>query len=435
LLISKTKRRRSYITHPTATIKHLKLNIFSMSLDWKIELDRVIDAQADEVIGLRRYLHAHPEPSGEELKTSLHLYQLLGELGLDVRMGPQGCGVLADSTDPRPTEVGAKPIRRVAFRADLDALRIQDAKDVAYRSVHEGLMHACGHDSHTAIAYGVARTLDTLGRQDQLPWTVAWRALFQPAEETATGACQMIKAGALEDVGAMVALHVEPTRQVGEIAIRSGALTAHCDSLHIVIHGQGGHAARPHESKDPIAAAAQLISTLYQFVPRATDSLDAVVVTIGRIRGGETSNVIPDVVDLWGTVRTLSGRVRGQTIEQIRQLARGIEEITGTQIDVRLEVSIPSVHNDTELTRLVSQAAAEVVGEEHVQRIPQPSMGSEDFACYLENIPGVMFRLGSASDLAVQTGLHTPLFDIDERALAIGTKIITRAVVMAAQNG
>jgi amidohydrolase len=405
-----------------------------MSHDWQAELDRVIGEQANDVIGLRRYLHAHPEPSGKELKTSLHLYQLLGELGLDVRMGPQGCGVLVDSPDLQSGEKGATTKRRVAFRADIDALRIQDAKDVAYRSTHDGLMHACGHDGHTAIAYGTARVLDTMQRQGQLPWTVAWRALFQPAEETATGARQMIEAGALDGVGAMVALHMEPTRQTGEIGIRAGALTAHCDSLHIVIHGQGGHAARPHESKDPIAAAAQLISILYQFVPRATDSLDAVVVTIGRIRGGETSNVIPDRVDLWGTVRTLSGRVRAQTIEQIRQLARGIEEITNTRIDVQLEVSIPSVHNDTELARLIDQAAAEVVGEERVHRISRPSMGSEDFACYLENIPGVMFRLGSAADLAAQTGLHTPLFDIDERALAIGTKIMARAVVMAAKG-
>jgi len=405
-----------------------------MSFDWKAELDRVIGEQADEVIGLRRYLHAHPEPSGEELKTSLHLYQLLGALGLDVRMGPNGCGVLADSVQLGAHDPDARTIRRVAFRADIDALRIQDAKEVSYRSTNEGLMHACGHDGHSAIAYATARALTTLLQQGKLPWEIAWRALFQPAEETATGARQMVDVGALDGVCALLALHVEPSRPVGEIGIRAGAMTAHCDTLHMIIHGQGGHAARPHESKDPIAAAAQLISTLYQFIPRATDSLDAVVVTIGRIRGGETSNVIPDMVDLWGTVRTLSGRVREQTIEQIRQLARGIEEITSTRIDVLLEVSIPSVQNDTELTRLIDEAATEVVGKEHVLQIPRPSMGSEDFACYLENIPGVMFRLGSASDLTAQTGLHTPRFDIDERALAIGTRIMARTVVMAGKE-
>ena len=175
-----------------------------MSCEWKAELDRVICEQADDVIGLRRHLNAHPEPSGEELKASLHLYQLLGELGLDVRMGPQGCGVLADSaedsqlldTSPYSKRKGAK--QRVAFRADIDALRIQDAKDVVYRSTHDGFMHACGHDAHTAIAYGVARALNTLQRQDLLPWTVHWRAIFQPAEETATGARQMMQAGALD---------------------------------------------------------------------------------------------------------------------------------------------------------------------------------------------------------------------------------------------
>ena len=294
-------------------------------------------------------------------------------------------------------------------------------------------MHACGHDAHAAIAYGVAHALTTLENQGGLPWPIAWRAILQPAEETVLGARQMIDAGALDGVSSIFALHVEPARRTGEIGIRAGTLTSYCDTIRIVVRGQGGHAARPHESKDPIAAAAQLISTLYQFVPRATDSLDAVVITIGRVRGGENPNVIPDKVELWGTVRTLTEDIRTKTIEHIRQLAHGIGEITGTQLEIHVEASIPSVHNDAGLTRLLSREAEEVVGEEHVQLISRPSMGSEDYACYLEKVPGTMFRLGTSSDMASQTGLHTPNFDIDEAALVIGTKILARAVVMASQ--
>ncbi len=399
-----------------------------MSTDWKDQLDAIVGENADDVIALRRHLHAHPEPSGEELQTSLHLYQLLGDLAQNVRMGPEGCGVIADGAV-------ASASQRIAIRGDIDALRIQDEKDVDYRSTQKGIMHACGHDAHTAIIYGAVRALVALEEQDQTPWPVAWRAIFQPAEETATGAVQMIEAGALEDVGAIFSLHVDPTRRTGEIGIRSGAMTAHCDLIQLTVHGRGGHAARPHESKDPIAASAQLISTLYQFVPRATDSHDAVVVTIGRVRGGENPNVIPDMAELWGTVRTLDAAVRSRTIEQIRQVARGVEEITGTQIEVAFHVSIPSVYNDAELTRLVWQMAEEVVGGKHVQLIARPSMGSEDFACYLEQIPGVMFRLGCASDLAASTALHTPQFDIDETAIEFGTRILARAVVMASRGG
>jgi amidohydrolase len=166
-------------------------------------------------------------------------------------------------------------------------------------------------------------------------------------------------------------------------------------------------------------------------VPRATDSHDAVVLTIGYLRGGENPNVIPDTVELWGTMRTLESQVRARTIDQIRQVARGIEEITGTQIEVAFHVSIPSVYNDAELTRLLWQEAVEVLSEDHVQLIARPSMGSEDFARYLEVIPGALFRLGCASDLAAMTALHTPLFDIDEAALAIGTRVLARSVIMA----
>lgn len=395
-----------------------------MTDPWKEQLDAAVAEFLPEAIQLRRHLHAHPEPSGEELYTSLELYQLLGKLDLDVRMGPDGCGVVADG--------GRGDLeKRVALRGDIDALRIQDEKQVDYHSTREGVMHACGHDAHTAIAYGAIRCLVLLEQQQRLPWPVLWRGIFQPAEETATGASRMVEAGALERVSQIFALHVDPTRRTGVVGLRSGAMTASCDSLEITVRGQGGHAARPHESKDPIAAAAQLISTLYQFVPRATASHDAVVLTIGSITGGMNPNVIPDRVHLQGTMRTLESTVRTRAIEQIRQVARGVGEITDTEVEVALHGNIPSVYNDPELSRLVWQQAEEVLGADNVQLVGKPSMGSEDFACYLAHVPGAMFRLGSTRDLATVTPLHTPKFDIDEQAIGIGMKILARAAVMS----
>jgi amidohydrolase len=393
-----------------------------MSANWQFQLDAAIDDLAERIVALRRHLHAHPEPSGEELKTSLHMYQLFDNAGLPVRMGPEGCGVVVDSRNQEAS-------RRVAVRADIDALRIQDQKTTPYRSTVPEVMHACGHDAHTATVFGTLSALDRMERERALPWPVTWRGIFQPAEETSQGARAMIVAGALNDVAAIVSLHVDPSRPAGTIGIRPGVFTASCDELRVTVQGRGGHAARPHESNDPIAAAAQLISTLYQFVPRATDSQDAVVVSFGKIHGGRNANVIPEQVVLEGTVRTLDANVRQKTIAHIRAVADGIEQVTGTKLDVRFETGIASVYNDANLTDAVSQAARDVLGSSNVFMLPRASMGSEDFAAYLEHVPGAMFRLGAAGAGGPAPGLHTPTFDVDERCLTIGAKILARTVI------
>jgi amidohydrolase len=313
-------------------------------------------------------------------------------------------------------------------RADVDALRIEDEKQVSYRSTVPQVMHACGHDVHTATVFGALSALDRLERDGRLPWPVKWRGIFQPAEETSQGARAMIGAGAIEGVDAILSLHVDPTRRAGTVGVRRGVFTASCDAMRVVVRGRGGHSARPHESIDPIAASAQLISTLYQFIPRKTDSQDAVVVSFGQIHGGLNANVIPEQVVLEGTLRTLDRTVRERTIAHVRSLADGIEEITGTTLELCFESSIPSVCNDEGLTDLVERAAEGVVGRERVAKMPRPSMGSEDFAAYLEHVPGAMFRLGCAADLP-WPGLHTPTFDVDERCLAVGAKILARCVV------
>jgi amidohydrolase len=393
-----------------------------MATSWETQLDAAIDGNAARLIDLRRQLHMHPEPSGHELQTSLQLYQLLTDSKLPVRMGPEGSGVVVESRCQQAPQ-------RIALRADIDALRIQDEKQVAYHSCVSEVMHACGHDVHTTTVFGALSALDKLDRDGKLPWPVTWRAIFQPAEETSEGARAMIGAGALTGVNAIVSLHVDPTRPAGSIGVRSGVFTASCDMLRIAIHGRGGHAARPHESADPIAAAAQLISTLYQFIPRATDSQDAVVVSFGQIHGGQNANVIPEQVTLEGTLRTLSQKVRERTISNIGTIVDGIERITGTRIELSYDVGTPSVDNDTELTELVGKVARNVLGPAQVATMPRPSMGSEDFAAYLQLVPGTMFRLGCAGERLPWPGLHTPTFDVDEKCIAVGAKILARTVV------
>jgi amidohydrolase len=277
--------------------------------------------------------------------------------------------------------------------------------------------------------FGALVALDRLASEGALPWPVTWRGIFQPAEETSSGARALVAAGALQGVDAILSLHVDPTRRAGTIGVRTGVFTASCDAMRVTVKGRGGHSARPHESTDPIAAAAQLISTLYQFVPRATDSQDAVVVSFGQIHGGQNANVIPEQVVLEGTLRTLDRKVRENAIAHIRTLAHGIEQVTGTKLDLCFERGTPSVYNDGGLTRLVHDVADDLLGAEKVTAMHRPSMGSEDFAVYLEHIPGTMFRLGAAGEDGRWSGLHTPTFDVDERCLVIGARILARAVV------
>ena len=394
---------------------------------WQSALEAEVDARTTQLIEMRRYLHAHPEVSGEEQRTSQYLYERLDRDGFQVRIGPHGCGVLVDP--PANVHVGSAK-GRIALRADIDALRIQDEKSVPYKSRCPGVMHACGHDVHTSVVYGALTALRQLEATGALPWPINYRGIFQPAEETIAGAADMIEAGAIEDVDAILANHVDPTREVGHVGIREGVLTASSEAMRLSIVGRGGHAARPHEAIDPIAVAAQLINSIYLFVPRATDSQDAVVVTIGQVIGGDNPNVIPEQIELLGTLRSLRGRVRTQTMQHIRQLCHGLSEASGAQIEVSFEKGTGSVRNDPRLIGLLRDAAGVVLDVDGVDEILRPSMGSEDFAGYLEHIPGAMFRLGTTAPGQDSTPLHTPTFDVDEQAIAIGAKVLAHAVIL-----
>ncbi len=391
--------------------------------DWRAAVDSWIDSQADELRSIRRHLHAHPEPSREEYETIQFLASRLRDEDVPHALTPSRRGILAGAL-----EVDGPPL--AAFRADVDALRISDAKDVAYRSQRDGVMHACGHDAHATMALGA--TLALWRCRELLPAPIAWRAIFQPAEEVGEGALEMVAAGAMKGVGAVLALHVDSDRPTGRVGYRVGPLTAFCQELDVVVRGVGGHGARPYEARDPIVAAAQFVSAVYQLIPRSVDARDPTVVTFGSIQGGESANIVPDQVVLQGTIRTLS-RVGSQRVaERIQRIARGIAAATETTFDVHLGFSTDGVVNDPEITAVCLRAAGEVVGPENLDLIPLPSMGGEDFSGYLTEAPGCLLRLGVAQEGQPRHHLHSPYFDVDEGALILGAKLLARGAVLTA---
>lgn len=389
--------------------------------EWRQAIDSYIEAHADRWTAIRRHLHIHPEPSREEYETTRFLAAQLAEVGLPVQIAPTGRGLIVE---PAGQGDGA----RVAIRADTDALRMQDAKSVPYRSSRSGVMHACGHDAHSAMAVAAASAL--VSAREALPANTVWRAVFQPAEEIGEGAFEMIAAGAMERVRAIAALHVDPDLESGQIGYRTGILTAHCQEIAITIQGRGGHAARPHLSVDPIGVAVGLINSIYQFVPRSLDSRDPTVITFGCIQGGTSANVIPEEVKLMGTIRTLSQTAAGRLEDQVMRIAHGFSEASGAAIEVTFRRGTDAVSNDPAVTATCVEAAREVVGAGNVVEIPLPSMGGEDFSGYLKHAPGCLMRLGVAAPDRPRHFLHSPLFDIDERAIVTGAKVLAHSVVL-----
>jgi amidohydrolase len=244
----------------------------------------------------------------------------------------------------------------------------------------------------------------------------------------------MIRAGALTDVDSIVALHVDPERRTGQIGYRQGTMTAFCVEVDVLLRGRGGHAARPHHGTDPILAACQFVSACYQFVPRAVDSRQAVVVTFGSIHGGASQNVIPEEVRLRGTARTHSHASTVKVEERIEEIAEGIAEASGTEIEVSFKRGPDAVVNDRRVTEVCLQAASELLGPAALEPIAEPSMGGEDFAEYLSLVPGCLLRLGVSADPARAHFLHSARFDIDERALAVGAKLLARTAVLLARR-
>jgi amidohydrolase len=367
------------------------------------------------VVADRRDFHEHPELANQEVRTAGIVAERLRALGVeDVRTGIASTGVTGLIRGTKPGEG-----RTVLLRADMDALPILEENDVPYRSQTPGVMHACGHDAHTAMLLGVARLLSE--RRDEFPGTV--KLLFQPAEESPPGGAKpMIEAGVLENpkVDAAFGIHVAQELPVGEIRLRPGPAMAAADRFHMVIHGKGGHGARPHDSIDPIVIGAQIVTALQTLVARAVDPTEEAVVTVGTFKAGEAFNVIPDTAELGGTVRTFNAKNRDMLEERIGSLARGIGAAMGGEVDFAYVRGYPATVNDPEMTALVREEAAKVVGEENVKDAPL-LMGAEDFSYFLEAVPGAFWFVGSNNpERGLVWGHHHPRFDIDEAVLPIG---------------
>jgi amidohydrolase len=372
---------------------------------------------APRLIEIRRHLHHNPELSGQEYKTAAYVAGVLSSCGLRVQELIGKTGVVA--------ELGGKGAgdRLLAIRADMDALPIQERTDLEFASRHPGIMHACGHDVHTTVALGTAMILAQL--VESLSGDI--RFLFQPAEETAQGASWMIKDGVMKGVDAIFALHVFPTIPGGSIGVRYGALTAAADDLEIIIIGESGHGARPHEAIDAIWIASQVITTLQQAISRTQNPLRPVVLTIGQIQGGRAPNVIADQVRLLGTVRSLHPETSTALPSWIEQIVTNVCQSYGATYEMHYRRGVPSVQNHPTLTQLVEASAQEAWGSDRVQILLEPSLGAEDFALYLEHAPGTMFRLGVALADQPNYPLHHPQFHVDESAIITGVVTMAHA--------
>jgi amidohydrolase len=376
-------------------------------------LPEVEEIEAD-IIALRRDLHQHPELSWEERRTGDRVVAFLeGVPGLTLRRGLGGTGLLATvAGGPGPT---------VLLRVDMDALPVQEDSAAPYASRTAGVMHACGHDGHVAMGAAAARVLA------RRPPAGTVRVLFQPAEEGEGGAQAMVAAGALEGVDVVLGVHLWNELAAGTLGVKEGALMAAVDRLRIVIHGRGGHGGTPHRSADPVVAAAQVVTGLQTVVSRETSPLQSAVVTIGSLHGGQAFNVIPDEVTLTGTLRTFDTGLRAAMPERLARIAGGIAGALGCRAEVEVRPGNPPVVNDGAAAALAARAAARVVGEAAVVR-PEPTMGGEDMAVYFERVPGCFVFVGSANAArGLDQPHHSPRFDFDERALALGCAFLVEA--------
>jgi amidohydrolase len=378
-----------------------------------VQIDRI----ARQLPVVRRQLHQHPELSGEELATTSYLGRQLTAAKIPFRLGAGKKGII---TDIAPAAGALAPV--IALRADIDALPIAEENQISYRSKNNGVMHACGHDAHSAILLGTTLALHRAGR---LP--VAWRSIFQPAEETGCGASEMVAQEAIKGVRAILAFHVDPNLPVGHVSITPGPQSAFCQDFIIEVRGRGGHGARPHNTIDPIAVAAQLITLIYQAVPRQTDARDPVVVTIGMIQGGQAPNIIPDTVVLKGTIRSLDQAVSDSARQAIGRLCAGTARAFRASIVPVFDRLLRGVINDPHVTDICLKAARGLLGQNRVVTDRRPSMGAEDFADY--PVPGCMMLLGVKSLRKRITPLHTSTFNLDEKALLLGVRLFTQILL------
>jgi amidohydrolase len=385
-------------------------------------LDGWLDAHEGEIIAARRHIHAHPRLSRQEHDTADFVAARLIEAGLQPQIIPDGTGLTCD--------IGTGD-RVIAIRADMDALPIHDPKQVPYRSTVDGVCHACGHDAHTAIVLGVARVLAELERGEGLPGR--FRLVFQPSEEQfPSGAPTMIKYGALTDVAAIFAFHCDPQFPAGQVAVRNGPLTAACDVFEIRMRGRGGHTSRPHLTSDLVNAIGRVVVDVPALVNRRLDPRQSVAIVFGAVQAGEAANAIPQQALARATVRVHGRETWDMIPDLVQEVTRSVARASGVECEIDYRRGVPPVVNDRAASAMFAGATAAALGDEAVAEAPM-SMGGEDFAYYLEQIPGAMARLGVGRP-GERLDIHQGDFDIDEAALAHGVRVMTHTVLAAAQS-
>jgi amidohydrolase len=378
-----------------------------------------LESYYDEMVSIRRFLHQHPELSFQEKNTALFIQDYYKKQGIEVKGNVGGNGVVAKI-------YGKKPGKTVALRADFDALPIQDEKDVPYKSLVPGIMHACGHDGHTATLLVLARALNEL--KDELEGNYV--LIHQHAEEYAPGgAITMIEDGCLEDVDVIFGTHLWASESTGTIQYRTGPIMAAADRFEITIQGKGGHGAQPHKTIDAIVIASQLVLNLQQIVSRKINPIDSAVVTIGSFTAENAFNVIADKAKLIGTVRTFNEEVQQFIESEMERIIHGTCHMTHSTYQFLYEKGYPAVVNHQQETEFLVECAKTVFEVQSIEET-EPQMGGEDFAYYLQKVPGTFFFTG-AKPTYLDTAYphHHPKFDIDEKAMLIAAKTLGTAAI------
>jgi len=374
-----------------------------------IKIHSLIKKNKDEIIENRRYFHKHPELSFEEFNTSKIIEQKLIEMGISNISKMAKTGLVADISRN-------KKGKTIALRADMDALPIQETSDVPYKSINDGVMHACGHDGHIAMLLGAGKAINEI--KEKLNGNV--RLIFQPAEEGPAGATYMIKEGALKGVDEIYGIHLWNYQTIGEIGVKSGPIMAAADMFEIEIIGKGGHGATPHGTVDAVVVASHLINSLQTIVSRNTNPIESTVITVGMINGGYNFNVIADRVTLKGTSRAYTKENRNLIKKRMNEIISGLEKMFKAKIILNYKDGYPPTINNEKCAENVLFASRKIVGKN--AGAPYLSMGGEDFSYYLENIPGCFYFVGSSpiDREPLSTPHHCSHFDIDENALLIG---------------
>jgi amidohydrolase len=391
------------------------------------ELDAFLVEHEADLIEFRRDLHAHPEVGYAEHRTTSRIALRLEGAGLRPAVLPKGTGLVVD--------VGGDPDENplVALRADIDALPIADEKNVSYRSVNPGACHACGHDVHTTVLLGTGLFLARAAASGALPGKV--RLIFQPAEELAGGALDVLAAGGISSVDRIFALHCDPKIDVGKIGTRVGPITAACDTIKVELTGPGGHTARPHLTADLVYALGKIVTELPAALSRLVNPTSGLSLVWGRINAGSVVNAIPDVGVAEGTVRCLDNAAWHAAPELLKNLVEAVASSYGVTPNLRYQRSVPPAVNEAASTAMLAAAADRVLGPGSIVTAPQ-SLGGEDFAWYLESIPGSLFRLGTRRpESGDQVDIHQPMFDVDERCIGVGIKVMAATAMTAIGDG